>query len=191
MQLTVIGYCVWVISSEIKIKQGHWKFVWNNSQVWREWKFKYQSRSDKWAFRPCQMQKLVIHRKKVISEKKKEHRRKQRILFASRLHRTLLNLSFFFFFNLRTLNTNIFKKPKIPFGRNIQVKKHCSGPGWCDSGDWAPACKPKGCWFNSQSGHMPGLQARSPIGGTCEATTLWCFSPSLSPSLPLPLKINK
>ena len=26
-------------------------------------------------------------------------------------------------------------------------------------------CKPKGHWFDSQSGHMPGLQARSPAGG--------------------------
>ena len=25
--------------------------------------------------------------------------------------------------------------------------------------------------FNSQSGHMPGLQARSPVGGMLEATT--------------------
>ena len=64
-------------------------------------------------------------------------------------------------------------------------------PGWCGSVDWALACKPKGHWFNSQSGHMPGLQARSPVGGVREATTRGCFSPSLSPSLPLSLKINK
>ena len=29
----------------------------------------------------------------------------------------------------------------------------------------------KGCWFDSQSGHMPGLQARSPAGGAQEAAT--------------------
>ena len=23
----------------------------------------------------------------------------------------------------------------------------------------------RGCWFDSQSGHMPGLWARSPVGG--------------------------
>ena len=63
--------------------------------------------------------------------------------------------------------------------------------GWCSSMDWAWACEPKGHWFDSQSGHMPGLQARSPIGGMQEATTHWCFSPSLSPSLPLSLKTNK
>ena len=57
--------------------------------------------------------------------------------------------------------------------------------------DWVPAYKPKGCWLYSQSGHMAGLWARSPVGGAREATTHWCFSPSLSPSLPLSLKINK
>ena len=57
--------------------------------------------------------------------------------------------------------------------------------------DWALACEPKGCWFDFQSGHMPGLQARSPVGGAWEATTHWCFPSSLSPSLPLCLKINK
>ena len=31
---------------------------------------------------------------------------------------------------------------------------------------------------------MLGLQDRSPVGGTQEATTHWCFSLSLSPSLP-------
>ena len=66
-----------------------------------------------------------------------------------------------------------------------------SGPGWCGSVDWAQACEPKGCWFNSQSGHMPGLQAKSPVGAAQEATTHWCFSPSLSTFLSLSLKINK
>ena len=44
-------------------------------------------------------------------------------------------------------------------------------------------------WFNSQSGHVPGLQARSPVEGVQEATD-WCFSPSFSPSLTCSLKIN-
>ena len=56
--------------------------------------------------------------------------------------------------------------------------------------DWVLPCEPRGCWFHSQLGHMPGLQARSPVGGIWEATTHWCFSPSLSPSLLLSLKIN-
>ena len=36
--------------------------------------------------------------------------------------------------------------------------------GWYSSVDWAWAWEPKDCQFNSQSGHMPGLQARSPVG---------------------------
>ena len=40
-------------------------------------------------------------------------------------------------------------------------------------------------------GHIPGLQARLPVGDMWEATTHWCVSPSLSPSLPVSLKINK
>ena len=62
-------------------------------------------------------------------------------------------------------------------------------PGWCDSVDWVLTCEPKGHWFDSQSGHMPGLWARSPVGGTREATTHWCFSPSFS--FPSPLSENK
>ena len=63
--------------------------------------------------------------------------------------------------------------------------------GWCGSVDWVLACEPKGHQFHSQSRHRPGLQARSPVGGAWEATTHWCFSPFLSPSLPLCWKINK
>ena len=70
-------------------------------------------------------------------------------------------------------------------------KNSPSCPGWCGSVDWTPAWEPKGCWFDSQSGHMSGLQARYPVQGTREATAHWCFSPSLSPSLSLSLKINK
>ena len=64
-------------------------------------------------------------------------------------------------------------------------------PGWCSSVDWVQACAPKGCQHDSQSRHMPGLQARSPVGSMWEATTHWCFFPSFSLSLPLYLKINK
>ena len=52
-------------------------------------------------------------------------------------------------------------------------------------------CEPKGHWFDSQSGHRPGSRARSPVEDTWKAITHWCFSPSLSPSLPFSLKINK
>ena len=34
-------------------------------------------------------------------------------------------------------------------------------------------------------GHMPGLQARSPVGGAQEVTMNWCFFPFLSASPPL------
>ena len=47
-------------------------------------------------------------------------------------------------------------------------------PAWYGSVDWAMACKPKGRWFDSQSGHVPGLQARSPAVGVQEAST-HCF----------------
>ena len=63
-------------------------------------------------------------------------------------------------------------------------------PGWCDTVDWALACEPKGRQFDSQSGHMPGLRARSPVRGVQEATTRWCFFPVILPPFPS-LKINK
>ena len=37
--------------------------------------------------------------------------------------------------------------------------------GWCGSVDGALDCEPKGLQFDSQSGHMPGLWTRSPVGG--------------------------
>ena len=49
--------------------------------------------------------------------------------------------------------------------------------------------EPKGNLFDSQTGHMPGLWAGSPVGGLQKATTRWCFS--LSSSLSLSLKINE
>ena len=57
--------------------------------------------------------------------------------------------------------------------------------------DWVLAWEPKGLRFDSRSGHMPGLQARSPVGDVWEATTHWRFSPSLSPFLPLSKKPNQ
>ena len=72
------------------------------------------------------------------------------------------------------------------------IWKMCTSlPGWCGSVDRVPACEPKGCRFNSQSRHMPGFRAMSPVGSPWEATTHWCFYPSLSLFLPLSLKINK
>ena len=62
-------------------------------------------------------------------------------------------------------------------------------PGWCSSVDWALTCKPKGPWFDSQSGHMPGLWARSPVRDACERQPH--IAVSLPFSLPSPLSKNK
>ena len=68
--------------------------------------------------------------------------------------------------------------------------KNGLSPGWCGSVDWVLAYELKGQQFDSKSGHMPGWRARSLVGAFWEATTHRCFSPSLSPSFPLSLKIN-
>ena len=46
---------------------------------------------------------------------------------------------------------------------NEHVKKQ-NGPGPCGSVDWALSCKTKGRWFNSRSGHMPGLRVWFLVG---------------------------
>ena len=69
------------------------------------------------------------------------------------------------------------------------LENKMGSPGWCASVDWVPACKPKGHWFDSHSGHMPGLWVRCPVGGHVRGNHALMFlflSPSLSPSL----KIN-
>ena len=66
----------------------------------------------------------------------------------------------------------------------IIFKSFC--PGWCGS---VVECRPVNQRVTGSIpslGHMPGLQARSPVGGMRKATTHWCFSPSLS--LPLSKK---
>ena len=53
-------------------------------------------------------------------------------------------------------------------------------PSWCGSVDGALAREPKGrCRFDSQSGHKPGLWARSLVCGECEK------QPHIDVSLPL------
>ena len=86
------------------------------------------------------------------------------------------------------------KKPWYSNSPPTNWSSHCLNyretcPGWCGSVNWVPACEPGGCWFGSQSGHMPGLWPGSPVGGVWEATTYWCFSPFFS--LPPPLSENK
>ena len=83
------------------------------------------------------------------------------------------------------------KTPRPLFNCSKNIAYH--SPGWCSSVDWARSYEPKSYWFNSQSGHMPGLWARSPVGGMWEVgnNTLMFLSLSFSPSLPISLKINK
>ena len=69
-------------------------------------------------------------------------------------------------------------------------------PNWCGSVGWLLSSKPKGHQFDSWSEHMPGLRVLSLVG-ECEkqlidvSLSCQCFSPSLSSSIPLSLKINR
>ena len=68
-------------------------------------------------------------------------------------------------------------------------------PGWCSSVGWALACEPKGHWFDSPSGHKPGLRARSAVGvweatNGCFSCTSMLLSLFLHP-FPFSKKINK
>ena len=47
---------------------------------------------------------------------------------------------------------------------NLQVSRAGSSPDWCGSVGWVSSCKVKGCWFDSWSGHMPGLWVQTPVG---------------------------
>ena len=42
--------------------------------------------------------------------------------------------------------------------------KNCVGPGQCGLVGWSISHKLKGHMFDSQSGHMPGLQVQSLVG---------------------------
>ena len=72
----------------------------------------------------------------------------------------------------------------------ISLKNNVIFPGSYVSVDWVPAREPKGRQFYSQSGYMPGLQARSPLGGCVRGNHTLMFL-SLSFSLPFPLSKNK
>ena len=64
------------------------------------------------------------------------------------------------------------------------------GSGWCGSVDWEPAWEPKDHPFDSQSGHRPGLPARSPVGVHERQPCIDVSLPLLLPPFPS-LKINK
>ena len=93
--------------------------------------------------------------------------------------------------NIKFIATPLLKECTQKKWKQIFKQKLIYRPGWCGSGEWVLACKPNGHWLDSQSGHMPRLQAKSPVRGTQETTTHWSFSPSLSLSFPLSLKVNK
>ena len=57
-------------------------------------------------------------------------------------------------------------------------------PSWCGSADWGPTCGSRGRWFGSQSGHMPGMWARTP-SWACAGSNLLMFLVHISVSLPL------
>ena len=60
---------------------------------------------------------------------------------------------------VRTNNNYSRFYPQLPRVPKKQKRHQEWGPipGWCGSVDWALACRLKGCWLDSRSGHMPGL----------------------------------
>ena len=72
----------------------------------------------------------------------------------------------------------------------IFKKNFYLSPGWCGSVDRASVCKPKGCWFGSGQGTCLSCGPGARLGGLQKATEQ-CFSPFLSPSLSLSLKIHE
>ena len=63
---------------------------------------------------------------------------------------------------LETVPLGIFLKKKNK--NKTQTNKNKDGPDWCDSVGWVASCKVKSCWFNSRSGHTPGLWVWSLVG---------------------------
>ena len=52
----------------------------------------------------------------------------------------------------------VVKKFGDHYTKYLCLLKNLSGPGCCGSVDGVLACEPKGCQFESQSGHMPGFR---------------------------------
>ena len=77
-------------------------------------------------------------------------------------------------------------------GHTRALRRKTQTPGWCGSVDWAPACELKGLWFDSQSGHVPGLRVRSPVGVSERQPHIDVSLPLfLPPSLPFSVKVNQ
>ena len=58
--------------------------------------------------------------------------------------------------------------------KELEVQIDCyrivMGPGWCGPVDCVLVYRPKGHRFDSLSGHMPGMEPRSLVGGMQEGT---------------------
>ena len=98
----------------------------------------------------------------------------------------IFNIQIFLLLDITIIYKLIFINMRIKI-----VRLFCSG--WCVSVDWVLACEPKGCWFNSQSEHMPGLWARSPAEDVQKKTDQ-CISRTsmfLSLSFSIPSLVSK
>ena len=87
---------------------------------------------------------------------------------------------------------NLFPLRLMWFLAISQLSRNDCCPGWRGSVDRALVCELKDRRLNSQSGHMPGVWARSPAGGVQEANNP-CISRTLMflfPSFSLSLKAN-
>ena len=113
-------------------------------------------------------------------------------------------LSFFWSPN-QLINNKIHRKRKLSYQnlflgnlwflttksiKTIPLRITYTSPGWCGSVVECQSENQRVTGLIPSLGHLPGLQARSPVGGAQETTTR-CLSPSVSPSLHLCLKINK
>ena len=72
------------------------------------------------------------------------------------------------------------KKEKEWEEKKMAVKKYRYSPNWCGSVGWALSSKLKGHQFDSQSGHMPGLPARSPRSHSMFLSLSFSFPSPLS-----------
>ena len=96
----------------------------------------------------------------------------------------LLPLKLYFYLKAVSVTENQFLESFISPNREVLFfqLKNFSCCGW-GTVAWVSACQPKGRWFDSQSGHMPGLRARSPVGGARGNHSLMFLSLFLPPSL--------
>ena len=89
------------------------------------------------------------------------------------LHLYLPLSSSYFDENTCKINFTIFKIQRF---KKLQVEVEMIGkparlPGWYGSVGSALAYELRSHWFDYRSGHMPGLWARSPVGGVQKVTS--------------------